>query len=394
MNNFQFEKDENNKKKDALDLLHSQKRKLAKQQVIFASIFIVAIILLILYIISRIIFVYYDGYIRLDTNNIRAIDDMYIIDMRANVGDSIQPGDTLFSYVLLSQVISHSDVTNEPVFITRTNDMKMQGRLAQQQLIVLRTQLAELQKQLRSEKNDIYYGLTNNTKQNELKAQIEQVKAQIREVSNKVAIYMSRAGSNMKFVGRYGLNNRSTSSLPFSPGLYSYNPSLVHYTVAPDKGFVTRVEYPDKSLAFKEDDIVSIKYDDPRKANLRVMAYVPVDKTRDLIDADSVEVIVDRQTVFKAHLVRLGLGVEQLPDYLVNNFTREAMVIMAALQFDKDQNIPIWVLNNKLPVKIRINKLGMGLKKQADTKQDEGTYKTMGDNPPVIPRERIPHMTE
>lgn len=358
MNHFHFESDDNNKKKDdALDLLKSQKKKLAKQQVIFASIFIVIIILLAIYIVSRVIFVYYDGYIRLDKNDIRAINDMYIVDMRANVGDSIHQGDTLFTYVLLDQVFQHSDVTNEPIYVTRTNDMRMQGRLAQQQLIVLRTQLAELQKQLHSESNDIYYGLTDNTKQNELKAQIEQVKAQIREVANKVAIYMSRAGSNQKFAGRYGLYDRNTNMLPFSPGMENYNPVLVHYCVAPDKGVVTNVENPDRSLSFKGDNVVTIKYNDPRKANLRVMAYVPVDKARDLMAADTVQVIVDKETTFNAHLVSLGLGVEQLPDYLVNNFTRDAMVIMAALEFDKGQDIPIWVLNNRLPVKLRINKI-------------------------------------
>lgn len=394
MNNFQFEKDEN-RQKDALDLLHSQKKKLARQQVIFASIFIVAIILLGLYILSRIIFVYYDGYIRLDTNHIRAIDDMYITEMKVNVGDSVQPGDTLFSYVLLSQVITHSDYTQEPVFITRTNDMRMQGNLAEQQLIVLRTQLAELQKQLRSESNDIYYGLTNNTKQNELKAQIEQVKAEIQETNNRVRIYLSRAGSNMAYAGRYGLFDRNQSLLPFSPGLYTYNDALIHYAVAPDKGFVTNVENPDRSLSFKGNDIVVVKYADPLKANLRVMAYVPVDQVRDLVNADTVDVVVDHNTIFKAHLVRLGLGVDQLPDYLVNNFTRDAMVIMAALAFEKGQDIPTWVLNNNLPVKIRINKVVLNLKHGGEPEKDGEMYKTRGiSQPPSIPKENVPHMHE
>lgn len=376
MNNFQFEKDEN-RTKDALDLLHQQKNKLAKQQVIFAAIFIVALILLGLYLLSRIIFVYYDGYIHLDVNNIRAIDDEMVIDMHVNVGDSVQPGDTLFSYVLLSQIVSRNDVVNEPIFITRNNDMRMQAQLAQQQLLELRTKLQELQKQLKSEKNDIYYGLTDNTKQNELKAEIEQVKAQMKVVSNKVAIYLSRAGNNQRVAGRYGFYNGGAPSMPFSPGALRYNPSLVHYAVAPAKAYITNVYNPDLSLSFKGDDIVHLKYVEYDKANLNVMAYVPVDKTRALLDADSVEVIVDKETTFRAHLVSLGLGVQQLPDYLVNNFTREAMVVMAALQFDKGQNIPVWVLNDNLPVKIRINKLEQGLKRRNEKDARNRTYRTI-----------------
>lgn len=355
MNNFQFEKSDH-KTDDALDLLHAQKKKLAKQQIIFAAIFIVVMILLGLYIISRVIFVYYDGYIKLDTNNIRAIDDMYIMEMKANVGDSVQAGDTLYSYVLLSQVINQNYFANEPTYITRTNDMRMQGRLAQQHLIELRTQLAELRKQLSSERNDIYWGLTNNTKQNEIKAQIEQVKAEMRATANRVAIYLSRAGSNSRIAGRYGLYNRELSDLPFSPGLKGYSVGLVHYCVAPDSGFITNIHNPDRSLSFKGDEIVNIKYANPRKANLTVMVYVPVDKTRDIINADTLEVIVDQNTKFKTHLVKLGLGVEVLPEYLVNNFTREGMVIMAALGINRKQTIPDWVLNDRLPVKIRIRK--------------------------------------
>ena len=35
------------------------------------------------------------------------------------------------------------------------------------------------------------------------------------------------------------------------------------------------------------------------------------------------------------------------------------MVIMAALNIDKDQQIPVWVLNDHLPVKIRVSSVGV-----------------------------------
>ena len=98
------------------------------------------------------------------------------------------------------------------------------------------------------------------------------------------------------------------------------------------------------------------------------MTYVPVDKARSLLRADSIEVIVDDRTRFSAHLVRLGLGVQQLPDYLMNNFSRDAMVIMATLNINKGQEIPFWVLNNNLPVKIRVGKFFLH-KKLKDAEQ-------------------------
>lgn len=55
---------------------------------------------------------------------------------------------------------------------------------------MLRAQLQQLELRLKSERNDIYYGLTNNTKQNDLKAQIAETKAKIRQAQNTVLIYL------------------------------------------------------------------------------------------------------------------------------------------------------------------------------------------------------------
>jgi hypothetical protein len=107
------------------------------------------------------------------------------------------------------------------------------------------------------------------------------------------------------------------------------------------------------------------------------MAYVPPDKVRDLLRADSLEVIVTDNVRFSAHLTRMGLGVQKLPDYLINNFSRDAMVIMASLKIDTGQVIPYWVLNDDLPVKIRVNKMVRG----RDLKKVEKHYKT--NTPPV-----------
>ena len=368
MKDFKFE--QNSEEKDALLLLKNQHKKLAKQQVIFAAVFLTGLILLILYVVSRSVYTFYDGYISLDKNDIRAVEDIYILNMKANVGDSVHKGDTIFSYVIISHLGDLNNINTEPPFVQRANDMKTQAMLARQEIPVLQEQLRQLQLQLKSERNDIFYGLTNNTKQNDLKAQIAETQAKIREAENKVRVYLQREGDSRMQLFHAGLESRRVNAMPYSPWGNRYTGELLNYACAPDDGFITNISFTNYSVAIKGENILTMKYRSIDKSHFHVMAYVPVDKARDLLRSDSIEVIVDSRTRFHARLVRMGLGVEQLPDYLMNNFSRDAMVIMAALNVCKGQKIPYWVLNDQLPVKIRVSKLV----RRKDLKEVEEQY--------------------
>ena len=154
MKDFKFE--QHTKEEDAINLLKHQHKRLAKQQVLFAAIFLVSLVLLIVFIVSRSVYAYFDGYIALDPNQIRAPSDIYILRAYKNVGDSVQEGDTLYSYVILNHIEALVNVNTEPPFVTRANNMKTEADLARQQIPVLRAQLQQLELQLKSERNDIY----------------------------------------------------------------------------------------------------------------------------------------------------------------------------------------------------------------------------------------------
>ena len=232
MKDFKFEQDA--QEKDALQLLKHQHKKLAKQQVVFAAVFLTGLIFLILYIVSRSVYTFYDGYISLDKNDIRAVEDIYILDMKASVGDSVQKGDTLFSYVIIDHLGDLNNINNEPPFVQRANDMKTQAMLARQSIPVLKEQLRQLQLQLKSERNDIFYGLTNNTKQNDLKAQIAETQAKIREAENRVRVYLRRESDSRLELFRAGLESRSVNAMPYSPYGNHYTGELLNYACAPD----------------------------------------------------------------------------------------------------------------------------------------------------------------
>ena len=163
------------------DLLKSQSHRLARQQIIFALIFLLVIVLAAYYIVTRMIWATFDGYVTLDENRISAVDDIYILKVNKEMGEVVHKGDTLYSYVLLGNIVNQYDPNILPSAVKETHDMEVQAKLAQQEIPVLRTRLAELKKQKASESSDIYYGLTDNTKRNALDAEIAEVEEELKK---------------------------------------------------------------------------------------------------------------------------------------------------------------------------------------------------------------------
>lgn len=170
MNEFQY--DSTPQEQAMADLLKSQSHRLARQQIIFALIFLLIIVLAAYYIVTRMIWAIYDGYVTLDENHICAVDDIYVLKVNKEVGETVHKGDTLYSYVLLGNIVTQYDPNIIPSAVKETHDMEVQAKLAREEIPVLRTRLAELKKQKASESSDIYYGLTNNTRRNQLDAEI------------------------------------------------------------------------------------------------------------------------------------------------------------------------------------------------------------------------------
>ena len=179
MNEFQF--NSTPQEQAMSDMLKSQSHRLARQQIIFALIFLLVIVLAAYYIVTRMIWVTYDGYITIDENPISAIDDIYILKINKEVGEVVHQGDTLYSYVLLGNIVNQYDPNILPSAVKETHDMEVQAQLAREEIPVLRIRLAELKKQKASESSDIYYGLTDNTKRNALDAEIAEVEEELRQ---------------------------------------------------------------------------------------------------------------------------------------------------------------------------------------------------------------------
>lgn len=354
MNEFQY--DSTPQEQAMADLLKSQSHRLAKQQIIFALIFLLIIVLTAYYIITRMIWAIYDGYVTLDENHICAVDDIYILKVNKEVGEIVHKGDTLYSYVLLGNIVNQYDPNIIPSAVKETHDMEVQAKLAREEIPVLRTRLAELKKQKASESSDIYYGLTNNTKRNQLDAEIAEVEEEIRKQMNKVTIYSQAKNTTYNFMSRRGAG-MAGADMPYSSNTSIYNHALIHYCCAPADAYVTKVNVSDKTLVFKSDEVLTIQHTDYAACHLGIITYVPSEKIKYMESPDDADVIVNKDLVLKAKLQMVGLRVEEIPKHLQSNFSHDANAVVAVFTFKPNQRVPAWVMSNKLPVRIRVNKI-------------------------------------
>lgn len=354
MNEFQY--DSTPQEQAMADLLKSQSHRLARQQIIFALIFLLIIVLTAYYIITRMIWAIYDGYVTLDENHICAVDDVYILKVNKEVGEIVHKGDTLYSYVLLGNIVNQYDPNIIPSAVKETHDMEVQAKLAREEIPVLRTRLAELKKQKASESSDIYYGLTNNTKRNQLDAEIAEVEEEIRKQMNKVTIYSQAKNTTYNFMSRRGAG-MAGADMPYSSNSSIYNHALIHYCCAPADAYVTKVNVSDKTLVFKSDEVLTIQHTDYAACHLGIITYVPSEKIKYMESPDDADVIVNKDLVLKAKLQMVGLRVEEIPKHLQSNFSHDANAVVAVFTFKPNQRVPAWVMSNKLPVRIRVNKI-------------------------------------
>ena len=354
MNEFQY--DSTPQEQAMADLLKSQSHRLARQQIIFALIFLLIIVLAAYYIVTRMIWAIYDGYVTLDENHICAVDDIYILKVNKEVGEIVHKGDTLYSYVLLGNIVNQYDPNIIPSAVKETHDMEVQAKLAREEIPVLRTRLAELKKQKASESSDIYYGLTNNTKRNQLDAEIAEVEEEIRKQMNKVTIYSQAKNTTYNFMSRRGAG-MAGADMPYSSNTSIYNHALIHYCCAPADAYVTKVNVSNKTLVFKSDEVLTIQHTDYAACHLGIITYVPSEKIKYMESPDDADVIVNKDLVLKAKLQMVGLRVEEIPKHLQSNFSHDANAVVAVFTFKPNQRVPAWVMSNKLPVRIRVNKI-------------------------------------
>lgn len=354
MNEFQY--NSTPQEQAMADLLKSQSHRLARQQIIFALIFFFVIILAAYYIVTRMIWATYDGYVTIDENHISAVDDIYILKVNKEMGEVVHKGDTLYSYVLLGNIVNQYDPNIIPSAVKETHDMEVQAELAKQEIPVLQTKLNELRKQKASESSDIYYGLTDNTKRNQLDADIAEVEEELRKAMARVNIFANAKNTTYRFMANRGAGIKG-AAMPYSANNNIYNQGLIHYCCAPADAYISKINVSDRTIVFKSDEVMTIQHTDYAACHLGIITYVPNDMIKYMESPDDADVIVNKDLQLKAKLQMVGLRVEEIPKHLQSNFSHDANAVVAVFTFNPNQRVPAWVMSNKLPVRIRVNKI-------------------------------------
>lgn len=354
MNEFQY--NSTPQEQAMADLLKSQSHRLARQQIIFALIFFFVIILAAYYIVTRMIWATYDGYVTIDENHISAVDDIYILKVNKEMGEVVHKGDTLYSYVLLGNIVNQYDPNIIPSAVKETHDMEVQAELAKQEIPVLQTKLNELRKQKASESSDIYYGLTDNTKRNQLDADIAEVEEELRKATARVNIFANAKNTTYRFMANRGAGIKG-AAMPYSANNNIYNQGLIHYCCAPADAYISKINVSDRTIVFKSDEVMTIQHTDYAACHLGIITYVPNDMIKYMESPDDADVIVNKDLRLKAKLQMVGLRVEEIPKHLQSNFSHDANAVVAVFTFNPNQRVPAWVMSNRLPVRIRVNKI-------------------------------------
>ena len=354
MNEFQY--NSTPQEQAMADLLKSQSHRLARQQIIFALIFFFVIILAAYYIVTRMIWATYDGYVTLDENHISAVDDIYILKVNKEMGEVVHKGDTLYSYILLGNIVNQYDPNIIPSAVKETHDMEVQAELAKQEIPVLQTKLNELRKQKASESSDIYYGLTDNTKRNQLDADIAEVEEELRKATARVNIFANAKNTTYRFMANRGAGIRG-AAMPYSANNNMYNQGLIHYCCAPADAYISKINVSDRTIVFKSDEVMTIQHTDYAACHLGIITYVPNDKIKYMESPDDADVLINKDLQLKAKLQMVGLRVEEIPKHLQSNFSHDANAVVAVFTFNPNQRVPAWVMSNRLPVRVRVNKI-------------------------------------
>lgn len=345
----QFAYNSKPKEESVEQILHYHHKKLFRQQLVFTCLFVGLLAIGAAWLYRRLAYTYYDGYIELEQNHLRAIDDIFVVHIYPKTGATVRAGDTLYSYVLMNNILAQYNVHSTPEALSDQVKMRAQAELARQEIPVLRVHLRELRKREASERHDIYYGLTGNTAQMALKAQIKEAEVQLREQMQRVALYDTLANHASMRLGASGYGHEF---IPNAPGAALYSP-FIKYCCAEQDGTVTDVKVAEQTVVFKKEDVIWIQHSDYRSCNLGVMAYIPNNLVHNVVRRRDVEVVVNDEIVLNARLSMIGLRVDEIPRHLVSNFAHDINAVVAYFTFAPYQKVPAWVLTDHLPVRIR-----------------------------------------
>lgn len=364
MRNFQFNEGQALEDQKIEAVIAQRKRKLRKQQTVFALIMLVILSAFAYYVYNKVVYTDFDGYVQTDYKHYRAKDDLYLYKMYKEVGDIVMPGDTLYSYMFLDNILTYKRLYDEPQVVTGNRNIRLQTGLSASDLNVLRVKINELRKQIAVEDHNIQFGLTDNSHKMDLQRQLAETEAQLRAEMSKLSVYHSIGGETAEALRKSGANQQyKREDLSQAE---EKSEGAVHYVISSDTAVITQILFRGNEPVFQKETIIQTQTMNLRSNSMKVVAYVPTGDMGKLNNRTKAEVIVNDDVKFNAHVKLLGARTEELPEELRNSLSHVYTTVMVIFELDDGQVLPFWAAVDDVPVKIRINNYDRDNRANAD----------------------------
>lgn len=354
------------KQENIEDVLKYRKRKIAKQQLIFTLILLVIAGVVALYVVRKITYTELNGFIKVDLNNFRSPEDVFLKRMYVAPGDFVVPGDTLYSYFYLNTLLEQYNVNHVPDVVNRNRDIRMQYVSVLQEINLCNVKIRELERQIAVEDHNIQFGLSSNVHKLELERELKEVKEKLHGKQMELSVLSGISKELKDAVKRSGYDGGLPISLDYLINLTTHGRMNPYYRLAQDTAIITDIMFPNNSIIFKKENILQLRSTDLETSNMRIIAYVPIDKIDKVNNSTRAEVIINDDISFMAHIALLGTRTDELPEHLRSNFSSKITVPLAIFFPEDNQILPSWSITDQLPVTIRIRNVRFKDKSEND----------------------------
>lgn len=361
-------------KENIEEILKRRRRKVNRQQIVSIVIFLAILGSVALYIAHHLYYTVLDGYVSVDTNRVRTPFDIYLDSVYVKTGDLVVPGDTLYSYYMLNMLVDNANPDEEPPMVAVSRNYKLQYETARQQIEVLKVRIAELKKQIQREDHDIALGLSSNSHKLDLERDLKEAEARLKALQAELGA-LRRTREETKVV--FERQRRHIGDNSLIPQIYDDARSAsmrraISYRLASDSSLITDVKAPTRMIFFKQEEIMTKQHLNLEANNLKVVAYVPVAKMSKITNNSKAEIVVNDEVSYKAHVSVLGTRTEMIPENLRSYFEKKNTAVIAILEIDPGQTLPLWSLAAGMPVEVRVKNYRFG-------KEEEDSVKTKPD---------------
>ncbi len=356
MKNFTYRSHE--EKENIEEILRQRKRKINRQQIVAGTVLGVIIAVIALYIGRQVYYTDFDGYIHVDANQIRTPFDIFLDSLYVETGDVVLPGDTLYSYYMMDMMVENANYNTEPAIVARNRDLTLRYNNILQQIQVLKVRIAELRKQISLEDHNIQFGLSDNSHKMDLERMLSEALAQLKAMQNELAMLGGmRHATDPVRRGIHSSGTREAGSQIYDNIKSDALKDTRNFRLATDSAIIVNIVAPDRMIFFEKELLMTLQHLNLLDNNVHVVAYIPVDQINRITYNSNVEVIVNENISFEAHVSLLGARTEVIPEHLRSYFTKKNTALIANLELDYDQTIPFWSVASGLPVTVRVRNL-------------------------------------